>query len=188
MASYKKVKHREGGENIKGLYLKPVAIFILISPFFFWAGPAVAATKNASAQAQVVELVALSIVENQQLNFGRIQRPTITAQNFVIQNDGVLATGGSNGNFIDGQQVGKFTLNGTPSLSFNISGTPGSCQASTGNIDTEVNFNFIDLPTLSGPTFDGTGTFLVNIGGSINISTTAEGTGVCLYSLTLTAP
>ncbi len=120
----------------------------------------------------------IAISETTPFRFGRVQRPTSSQTRFTIGTDGSLSKVGGDGEFVDGQQKGTLSLDGSDGEQFALTFGPASCTACSGFTLSEVCF-LIDVSPATG-TLDTT----VSVGGTVQVDSTAEGTGTCSYHVT----
>ena len=182
-------------------------IFILLSAGLLLAFALVTNTGAVSKefQAAIEVLEEVTVVEDVPLNFGRIRPPRSTFESpgqYIINPNGFLGDpgGGDFGNFIDGQQIGQFTLIGPPNSSaltldvalFPVLGAGGlmrACvEAGPGNITDKVLISpgFLWLPN-PGPSLDGNGKATLLVGAEFMVAFDASGPGVCHFNINFTA-
>ncbi len=141
-------------------------------------------TENFDAQGEFIQN--LTISQNTQLDFGRIQAPTSGTQDFSVLATGGTAIdsspGGSGGVFIDGQITGQVTIAGEDGETFSITASPVECSTVSGNFAVEAFMTEVLLDSTGGTLVGGSD--VVNVGGTLRIPSTTSGSGTCGYRVT----
>ena len=129
-------------------------------------------------------LETIAIQEVTQLNFKRILAPSSGSQTFTVNTDGTTSTaiisGSGGGRFLDNPQRGMLYLSGTDGEFFNISGLPagtGNCTGSgpVGIVKLTAIEVFPPMGILDRPE---------DIGGTLQVDSTASGPYECFYTVT----
>ncbi len=116
----------------------------------------------------------ITLTEVRILDFGRIIAPTGSTQTFTVHPDGSTSTSSGTGHFLSGQQGGVVYVAGSDGEFFTIDGTPGSCTGFSGIVTfTEVAVS-PTLGTLDQP---------VQVGGTLEVDSAAQGQGTCAYNV-----
>lgn len=157
-------------------FLAPVLLTICLLGLAMNIPVVESATGSVPVLIEVFEEITLS--ETVPLNFGKIVRPNAGVQLFTITPGGGLLPGPGSGSFINGQQVGQASLTGKDGELFLITVQPLGTGACNGFPAGTVNVTEVTVTPGNG-TLDA----VLNIGGTLQVSSSAEGIGTCTFFL-----
>jgi hypothetical protein len=136
------------------------------------ANPDNPAQFDAKADVEIVELITIDEIDN--LDFGRVAKPSVGSTRFIVDTGGGITVLDSDGQALNGHHQGIYDIFGTDGAGYQLMVTAGLCD--------HTGLTLKDMTHDAGPTLDNLG---VNVGGTLTVDTsTTDGPHKCDYTLT----